>query len=64
MLENERPLLVAVALDARSIGADRKLCLFLFEAPVRGVTIAAVHRSLEHLMVERLAELGLCFGMA
>ena len=64
MFKNERALLIAVALNARRVSTDRELRLFLLEASVRVVTIAAVHRSFENLVMERLAELGLCFRVA
>jgi hypothetical protein len=63
VFENERALFVAVALDTRGVGADGKLCLLLFESAVRIMTIAAVHRAFEYFVMERLAELSLCFGM-
>jgi len=64
MFKNERALLIAVALDTRRVSTDRELRLFLLEASMRIVTIAAVHRSFEDLVMERLAELRFCFGMA
>ena len=64
MFENERAGLIAVALDTRRVGSDCELCLFLLEASVRIMTVAAVHRSFENLVMERLAELSLGFGVA
>jgi len=64
MFENERALLIAMALDTGGVGTDGELRLFLLKASVRIVTIAAGHRSFEHLVMERFAELGLCFGVA
>ena len=64
MFEDKLAGLIAVALDARRVSTDRELRLLLLEASVRVVTIAAVHRSFENLVMERLAELGLCLGMA
>ena len=64
MLEHERSLLVAVALDARGIGADRKLRLLLLKAAMRVVAITTIHRSFEDSVTERLAELCLGLGMA
>jgi len=63
MFENERASLIAVALDARCVGTDRELRLFLLEASMRIVTIAAVHRSFKDLVMKWLAELRLCFGV-
>ena len=45
VFENERSLFIAVALDASCIGTDSKLRLFLLEASVRIMTVAAIHRS-------------------
>lgn len=64
MFENERAGLIAMALDARCVRTYGEFRLFLFEASVRIMTVAAVHRSFEDLVMERLAELSLCFGMA
>src|SRR5436853_4700387 len=59
MLINERPLLVGVALDAGGINAHRQPCLFLLEAAVRIMAIAALHRAFEDAVMERLGELRL-----
>jgi hypothetical protein len=64
MFENERALLIAMALYARRVGTYGELRLFLFEASVRIMTVATVHRSFENFVMERLAELRLCFGVA
>jgi hypothetical protein len=53
MLENERPLLIAVTADAGLVSADRKPGLFLFKAAVRIMAIAARHRALKHFVPER-----------
>jgi hypothetical protein len=57
MFEDERPLLVGVTLYARRIGTDSEFCLLLLETAVRIMAIAALHRPLEDLVMERLAEL-------
>ena len=64
MFKNERSGLIAMALYAGGISPNGELRLFLLEASVRIVTVAAVHGSLEDLVMERLAELGLCFRVA
>ena len=64
MLEHERPLLVGMTLHAGRVRPDSKLCLLLLEAAVCIVAIAAVHRAFENLVMERSAELRLCFGVA
>ena len=57
MLVNKRTLLVGVALDAGGVGAGRESRLFQFEAAVRIVAIAALHRAFEHLVMKRQIEL-------
>ena len=56
MFENERALLVAMALDAGLIGADRKLGLLAFKAAMGVVTIGALHRAFQHSVMEWLLE--------
>jgi len=58
---NKRPLLVGMALYAGGVGAGGQSCLLEFETAVGVVTIAALHRSFEHLVVEGLVEVGLNF---
>ena len=60
----KRPLLVDVALNASRIGTGCQSRLFQLKAAMRVVTIAATHRSFQHLVVERRAELGLNFRVA
>ena len=57
MLVDERPCLIRVAPNATCVRADGQFRLLLFEASMRVVTIAALHRSLEYLVMERFAEL-------
>ena len=57
VLEDERALLVRVALDAGSIGTIRKLSLLRLKTAVGVVTVAARHCALGHLVVKRLCEL-------
>ena len=64
MFENEWTCFIAMALNAGGISPNSELRLFLLEAAVRIVTVAAIHRSFENLVMERLAELSLCFRMA
>ena len=64
VFEHERSLLVAVALDASGIGANRKLRLLLLESAMRIVAIAALHRAFENFMVKGLAELSFRFVVA
>src|SRR5437868_7075996 len=59
VLVDERPLLVGMALDAGGINADRQPCLFLLEAAVRIMAIAALHRAFEDAVMKRLGELRL-----
>lgn len=61
VLVDERSCLIRVAPNAACVGTDRKLSLFRLKASVWIVTIAALHRSLENLVMERLAELRLGF---
>ena len=61
MFESEWPLLAAMAFDACYVGTDRELGLLRFKTAVSVVTIAALHRSFEHLVVEGLVEVGLNF---
>ena len=57
MLVDERPLLVCVTLEASRVGAGRESRLFKFKPAVRVVTIAALHCTFQHLVVERQVEL-------
>ena len=57
MLKSEWPLLVAVTLDAASIGADGELLLFRLESAVSVVAACTFHRPLHHLVVKGFAEL-------
>ena len=57
MLVDERPCLIRVAPDATCVGTNGKLSLFRLKASVRIMTIAALHRSLKNLVMERFAEL-------
>src|ERR1041385_1171112 len=52
MLVNKWSLLVCVTLDASGVGAGRESCLFKFETAVRVVTITALHRAFQHLVME------------
>jgi len=61
VFENERALFVGVTTNARRVGANGEPGLLGFKAAVRIVAIAAVHCAFEDLVVERLAELCLCF---
>ena len=64
VLVSERTLLVCMALYARRIGARREPGLLELEAAVRIVTITALHRAFEHLVMKRLVEVGLNFVVA
>ena len=57
MFEGERPLLIAVTLNAARVGSDGELLLLRLESAVRVVTARAFHRALHHLVVKGLAEL-------
>ena len=61
VFENERPLLIAVASDTRCVGPHGELGLFLFEAAVRVMAVAARHRTFKNFVPERFAEL--CSGL-
>ena len=63
MLVNKRPLLVRMTLDAGRIGARRQPGLLQFETAVRIVTIAALHRAFQHLVMKRQIELVLRLTM-
>src|SRR6185369_10633790 len=63
MLVNKRSLLVCMALDASRVSPGRQSRLFKFEAAVRVVAIAALHRAFQHLVMERQIELGLRLTM-
>jgi hypothetical protein len=63
MFEYERALLVAVALDARGVGPDGELRLFLLEASVWIMAVTTAHRSFENFVMKRLTELRLGFGV-
>jgi len=59
----KRTLLVGVTLDASCIATGSQSCLLELKAAMRVVAIAALHGSLEHLVMERLIEIGLRFTM-
>ena len=59
VLENKRPLLVGVALEAGSVGAGGEPGLLGLETAMRIVAIAALHGTLNDLVVEGLVELTL-----
>ena len=61
VLVNKRPLLVGVALDAGGVRAGSESRLFELKTAVRIVTIAALHRTFQHLVMERQIEL--VFGL-
>ena len=63
VLEDERPLLVCVALHAGRIRARRQSRLLGLESAVRVMAIAATHGPFEHLVMERLIELMFDFGV-
>lgn len=60
---SKRTLLVGVALYARRVRAGCQSCLLELEAPVRIVTITALHRAFEDLVMKRLVEIRLYFVM-
>lgn len=55
---SERSLLVGVTLNARSISADGQSGLFELKAAMWIVAVAALHHSFQHLVMERLVEVG------
>ena len=63
MFVNKRSLLVRMAFDASSVSARRQSRLFKFEAAVRVVAIAALHRAFQHPVMERQIELVLGLTM-
>lgn len=64
MLENERALLIRMALYAGYVGTDGQLSLFRFETAVSIVAIGTSHRSLKNFVMKRFRKLGLRFVMA
>ena len=56
MFVSKRPLLVGVALDASRIAASGESCLLQLKTAMRVVTVAALHRAFEDLVMERHAE--------
>lgn len=60
----ERPLFIGVTLDTSGIGTSRQTSLLGFETAMCVVTVAATHRALEHLVMERLVELMFGFAVA
>jgi hypothetical protein len=52
-----------MALDASRVSPGRQSRLFKFEAAVRVVAIAALHRAFQHLVMERQIELVLRLTM-
>ena len=63
MFVNKWTLLVCVTLNASRIGAGRESGLFEFKTAMRVMAITALHRSFEHLVMERQIELVLRFGV-
>ena len=63
MFVNKWSLLVCMTLDAGCVRAGRKSRLLEFEAAVRIVAIAALHRTFEHLVMERQIKLVLGLGV-
>ena len=61
---SEWSLLIGMTLYARCVCARRQPGLFELEAAVRIVTIAALHRAFENLVMKGLVEVGLNFVMA
>ena len=64
VLKSERPLLIAVALDARCIGTHRQSSLLCLKTAMSVMTTGAFHRSLHHFVMERLGKLRLRFRVA
>ena len=64
MLESEWTLLVGMTLNTRRICAGRQPRLLELETAVRIVTIAALHRAFEHLVMKGFVEVGLNFVVA
>jgi len=63
VLVSEWSLLVGMTLDAGCISTGCEPGLPEFEAAVRVVTIAALHRAFEDFVMKRLVEVGLNFVM-
>ena len=59
MLESEWTLLVGMTLNACRVCARCQPGLLELETAVRIVTIAALHRAFEHLVMKRFVEVGL-----
>ena len=64
MFESEWTLLVRMTLNTGRICAGRQPRLFEFKTTMRVVTVAALQRAFENLVVEGQIELMLDFGMA
>lgn len=64
VLENEGTLLIRMTFDTSGINASCKSRLFEFKAPVRIMTITALHRAFENLVMERQVKLVLYFSVA
>ena len=64
VLENKRTLFVRVTFDTSRVDSDREFGLFLLEASVRVMTIAAFHCPFEHFVMKGLGKLRFCFAVA
>ena len=64
VLVSERSLLVRMTLYARRVRAGGQPGLLELETAVRIVTVAALHRAFEDLVMKRLVEVGLNFVVA
>jgi hypothetical protein len=64
MLVSERTLLIGMTLYTSCVRARCESCLFELETAVRVMTIAALHRAFEHLVMKWFIEVGLNFVVA
>ena len=63
MFIGEWSLFISVTLDAGCIRTSGQSRLFEFEPTMRVVTVAALHHTFEHFVVEWLVKVGLNFTM-
>ena len=63
VLKNERALLIRVTLHTGRVSAGCKPSLLRLEPAVGVVTVSALDHALQHLVMERLGELALHFGV-
>jgi hypothetical protein len=64
MFKSKRALFIRMTLKTCGVSASRESCLLEFEAAVRVMTVATLHRSFKNFVVKRCVELRFYFAVA